>query len=148
MYDSTNDTREHIAKVQERMRIIVAALTTRAVHHDESKLVEPEKSGYDHWKPLLQTLAEGSPEMEAARQQMGALLEHHVTANPGHHPSGNPNGIADMSLMGIIEMLCDWRASADEKPPHILLLDYNIQRFGIDPQLAAILHNTVRELGW
>jgi hypothetical protein len=53
-----------------------------------------------------------------------------------------------MSLLGLIEWLADCRAAADEKPPYVLLLDYNIRRFGIDPQLAAILENTVKELGW
>ena len=142
------DTEAHIAKVQERMDECVALLIARAVMHDASKLQEPEKSGYDHWKPILRQLPEDSPEMEAARREMGAILEHHVNANAGHHPSGNANGVADMSLLGLLEMLADWRAAADEKPPHVLLLDYNIKRFGIEPQLAAILGNTVKELGW
>ena len=148
MYDSTADTIEHIGKVRARLRTVIIELTIRAVHHDESKLQEPEKSGYDYWKPILKTLPEDSPEIEQARREMGAILDHHVKANPGHHPSGNPNGIADMTLIDLIEMLCDWRAAADEKPPHVLLLDYNIRRFGIDDQLAVILENTVRELGW
>lgn len=147
-YDSTADTSGHIARVQELLREVCSRLTIRAVEHDMSKRVEPEKSGYDHWKPILKTLPEDSPEMAAAREAMGEVLEHHVKANPGHHPSGNPNGIPDMSLLGLVEMLADWRAAADEKAPYVLLLDFNIERFGIDAQLAAVLKNTVRELGW
>jgi uncharacterized protein DUF5662 len=147
-YDSAQDTREHIQKVRDRLKQVREHLWLRGTRHDASKLEEPEKSGYDHWKPILKALPEDSPEMVEAREAMGAVLEHHIKANAGHHPSGNPNGIRDMSLLGLIEMLADWRAAADEKPPHILLLEFNIARFGIDAQLAAILENTVKELGW
>lgn len=47
IYDSTADTQEHITKVQQCLDQIICELTIRAAHHDESKLREPEKSGYD-----------------------------------------------------------------------------------------------------
>lgn len=147
-YDSTHDTEMHIQSVQIYIHQVCANLIGRARGHDASKLREPEKSGYDYWKPILKKLPEDSPEMEEARRAMGEVLEHHVKANPGHHPHGNPNGVSDMSLMGLLEALADWRAAADEKEPRKLLLEYNIKRFGIDSQLAAILENTVKELGW
>jgi len=148
MYDSTADTNAHINNVQARIGELMTELMRRAAWHDMSKLREPEKSGYDYWKPILRTLPEDSAEMEQARREMDTLLQHHYAENPGHHPQGNERGIAGMSLLGLLEMLADWRAGADEKPPHVLLLDYNIKRFGIEPQLAEILRNTVRELGW
>lgn len=37
----------HIAAVQARLQTIIHELNIRAAHHDESKLWEPEKSGYD-----------------------------------------------------------------------------------------------------
>lgn len=37
----------HIATVQARLQTIIHELNIRAAHHDESKLWEPEKSGYD-----------------------------------------------------------------------------------------------------
>ena len=45
--DSTADTQAHIATVQARLQTIIHELNIRAAHHDESKLWEPEKSGYD-----------------------------------------------------------------------------------------------------
>lgn len=147
-YDSRPDTESHIARVRSRLIEAMNNLAARGQAHDVSKLEEPEKSGYDYWKPILKTLPEDSAEMEEARRQMGAVLEHHIKANPGHHIHGNPNGIYDMSLLGLLETLADWRAAADEKAPYVLLLDYNIRRFGLDAQVAALLKNTARELGW
>ena len=45
--DSTADTQAYIAAVQARLQTIIHELNIRAAHHDESKLWEPEKSGYD-----------------------------------------------------------------------------------------------------
>lgn len=65
--------------------------------------------------------------------------------------------ICGMSLMALIEMLCDWRAASErvkqrtDDPEKMKTfesgLTHNFKRFGIEPQLAAILLNTARELG-
>lgn len=143
-YDSTEDTKAHIAKVQARLQECANNLTVRAERHDESKLHEPEKSMYDEWKPKLRGMPEGSPEIVAARKAMGAALQHHYEVND-HHPDGR--GIVAMSLLSLLEMLCDWRAAIDEKGG-VMLSDVQRERFGIDDQLYSILENTIKELGW
>ena len=149
MYDSTNDTLEHINKVQVRVAEVQANLDTRAAVHDRSKLQEPEKSVFDRMTPVLRTLTYGSDEYKAALVEMGEGLKHHYAAN-SHHPEHYPNGIAGMSLLDIVEMLCDWKAASERtKQGNIAAsLTHNKQRFGIDDQLFSILENTVRELGW
>ncbi len=149
MYDSTNDTLEHINKVQVRVAEVQANLDTRAAVHDRSKLQEPEKSVFDRMTPVLRTLTYGSDEYKAALVEMGEGLKHHYAAN-SHHPEHYPNGIAGMSLLDIIEMVADWKAAIERVKDGSMeqSLPINFQRFGIDPQLAAILENTVRELGW
>lgn len=55
-----------------------------------------------------------------------------------------------MSLLDIIEMVCDWKAASERTKQGSIAqsLAHNKQRFGISDQLASILENTVRELGW
>lgn len=97
----------------------------------------------------LAELAYGSDEYRAALRENKPTIDHHYAVND-HHPEHWPNGIRDMSLLSIVEMLCDWKAaSARTKQGSIAAsLAHNKERFGIDDQLAAILENTVRELGW
>lgn len=55
-----------------------------------------------------------------------------------------------MSLLDIQEMLCDWKAAGERYKDGSIAqsLAHNRGRFGISDQLASILENTVRELGW
>lgn len=148
-YDSTADTREHINKVQVRIDEVHAALDARAALHDRSKLVEPEKSGYDQLTTVLSEIVYGSDAYRAALAAAKPTIDHHYAAN-SHHPEHYPNGIAGMSLLDLVEMLCDWKAASERTKQGGIAasLTHNKVRFGIDDQLAAILENTVRELGW
>jgi hypothetical protein len=147
MSDSTADTLDHINKVQRKLMDLCALLTKRAMAHDSSKLVEPEKSGYDALPGQLKDLEYGSPEYMAALQQ--PFIQHHYAAN-SHHPEHYPDGIAGMSLLDVVEMLCDWKAASERTRQGSIAqsLAHNTQRFGIDAQLAQILANTIEELGW
>lgn len=147
MYDSTADTLDHIGKVRARIEELRADLARRAEGHDASKLREPEKSGYDALGTALQGVAYGSDEYRAALAANAPTVAHHYAANT-HHPEHHPNGIAGMSLLDVVEMLCDWKAASERGGPSALELGRNTARFGISEQLAAILANTVRELGW
>ena len=147
--DSTADTLEHIAKVQARLQTICNALTVRAAHHDESKLHTPEKSGFDILSAQLSTLVYGSDEYRAALEAGRPTIAHHYAANT-HHPEHWPNGIAGMTLLDVVEMLCDWKAASERTKQGSIMtsLAHNQGRFGIDAQLFSILINTVKELGW
>jgi hypothetical protein len=149
MADSMADTQDHIRKVQVRIQEIVNNLTVRAVYHDMSKLVEPEKSGFDVLTVKLASLTYGSEEYRAALEEGKPTIAHHYAANT-HHPEHWPEGIASMSLLDIVEMFCDWKAASERTKQGSIQgsLAHNKQRFGIDDQLAAIFENTVRELGW
>lgn len=149
MPDSTPDTLEHIGKVQARLQQMISALTVRAAHHDESKLVEPEKSGFDVLTDQLRTLEYGSDEYRAALEAGKPTIAHHYKMND-HHPEHYENGINGMGLLAICEMLADWRGASERTKQGSIeqSLAHNKTRFGIDDQLYAILVNTVRELGW
>lgn len=149
MYDSAPDTREHISKVHERIREIRMHLFDRAEAHDRSKLIEPEKSGFDMLTPKLAELVYGSDEYRAALAEAKHVIDHHYAHN-SHHPQHYENGIAGMSLLDVVEMLCDWKAASERTKQGSIAasLVENKRRFGIDDQLYSILENTVRELGW
>lgn len=149
MSDSTRDTLDHIHKVQVRLQECISRLTIRAAHHDESKLCEPEKSGFDQLSGQLATLVYGSDEYRVALKAGEPTIAHHYAMNT-HHPEHYPDGIAGMSLIDVIEMLADWKAASERTKQGSIAasLAHNKERFGISDQLAAILENTVKELGW
>jgi hypothetical protein len=74
-------------------------------------------------------------------------IEHHYAKNR-HHPEHWPNGIDDMTLLDIVEMLSDWRAATERnKNGNIRTsIEKNTVRYNMSPQLAQIMQNTVREM--
>jgi len=148
-YDSTQDTEDHIGKVRARLNYICECLEARAQWHDRSKLQEPEKSGFDVLTLNLKDLVYGSDEYRAALAEARPVIDHHYAAN-SHHPEHYENGIAGMSMLDVIEMLCDWKAASERTKQGSIAqsLAHNKQRFRIDDQLYSILVNTVKELDW
>lgn len=131
------------------MQIVLHELTHRAARHDDSKLQEPEKSGYDQLVADLKDIVYGTDEYRAALRAAKPVIDHHYAHN-SHHPEHYPNGIAGMSLLDLIEMVCDWKAASERTKQGSIAqsLAHNRQRFQIDDQLASVLENTVKELGW
>lgn len=148
-YDSTQDTLDHMASVRHRLDKFIDELDERARFHDRSKLESPEKEVFDAVTPKLKTLTYGSGEYKAALAEMGEGLAHHY-ANNSHHPQAFENGIDGMSLLDVIEMLCDWLAATERVADGDILksLEINRERFHISDQLYSILCNTIREMGW
>ena len=148
-YDSTNDTLDHIHKVQELLREVDANIGARAHIHDESKLQEPEKSMYDEFTPKLRALTYGSDEYKATLKAMGPALKHHYENNR-HHPEFWDNGINGMSLLDLIEMVADWKAASLRHSNGSIIdsLKINKGRFGISDQLFEVIKNTVEEMDW
>lgn len=149
-YDSTQDTNAHILRVRELLYIIINNLEARLFAHDQSKLVEPEKSVFDKVTPKLKALTYGSPEYVESLKEMGAALDHHYAHNSHHPQHFKENGIMGMSLLDLIEMSADWKAATERHADGSLekSLAINRARFKIDDQLTQILWNTVRELKW
>lgn len=78
---------------------------------------------------------------------MKPALDHHYAHNR-HHPECHADGVNDMTLIDLIEMVCDWTASAKRNASGDVRkgLDFNAERFGISPQLLRIIKNTVEFL--
>lgn len=146
MEDSRPETRLHISHVQNFLIEVIIALLNRSRGHDASKLVEPELSVFDEYTWKLRDMTYNSPEYKAALTGMGPALQHHYEVNR-HHPEHFPNGINGMTLVDLLEMICDWKAATLRHPDGDVerSIELNKKRFGISDQLAEILLNTVRE---
>lgn len=148
-YDSRPETIEHILRVRELLYITQNKLEARGFAHDQTKLGPNEKPIFDRVTGKLKGLTYGSDEYKASLKDLGPALAHHY-ANNSHHPEHYTNGVDGMSLLDVIEMLCDWKAAGERHADGSITrsLTVNRGRFKISDQLHAILENTVRELGW
>jgi Family of unknown function (DUF5662) len=142
-YDSRADTLAHIHHVRDNIDVFVRAMLRRGRAHDASKFSAAEKTVLDEVMPLLDGVAYGSPAWDDIVARAAPALEHHYRHN-SHHPEHYGNaGIAGMDLFDVVEMLCDWMAAARRNSSDGVKLAYNVEKFAIDPQLAAILANTL-----
>ena len=146
MYDSTQDTREHIATARIFINKLYRSLRWRSLKHDASKLEEPEKSIFDEYTPKLATSTYGSDEYKGLLKGMGVALKHHYENNR-HHPEHFDNGIKGMTLIDLCEMISDWKAATLRHNDGDILksIEINQERFGYGDELKQILLNTVTE---
>lgn len=138
-------TQKHIERVRQIIRFITDRLTLRGVNHDKTKLESPEVEIFAKFTPKLGDVKYGSEEYQEYLNAMKPALDHHY-ANSRHHPEHFANGINDMTLVDIIEMISDWKASSERQKDGNLLksIEQNAQRFGYCDQLKQILINTAR----
>ena len=148
-YDSTEDTQKHRARVRELICNCMMNLFERSAVHDASKLETPEKEIFDEMTPKLKASTYGSEEYKKMLAGMKPALDHHYTAN-SHHPEHYPCGVESMTLLDILEMLCDWKAAGERHANGSIerSLTVNRERFKISDQLFHVLENTARELRW
>ncbi len=148
-YDSKEDTQKHITRIQQLIQQLVVELCSRGINHDASKLEDPEKSVFDEYTPKLKGSTYGSEEYKGFLKGMGDGLQHHY-ANNRHHPEHFEDGISDMNLIDVFEMLADWKVATERHDDGDITksLVIQAQRFDISPQLQSLLYNTVRDMGW
>lgn len=147
--DSRPETWKHIHEVQKLMNTFITLLLDHAAEHDQSKLETPEVEQFDELTGRLKDLEYGSKEYQESLKALGPALEHHYAKNP-HHPDHYEGGIKDMTLVDVIEMLCDWMAATMRQADGNIRksLKLNKERFQMDEQLYQIFLNTIERLGW
>jgi hypothetical protein len=92
----------HIGMVRFYMTQSIQNLQHRLLHHDDSKLVEPERSAYEGLDEAIAGIPFGSEEYrQAVRNHLGPALQHHYA----HNSHNYSNGVNFMSLFDMIEML-------------------------------------------
>jgi hypothetical protein len=142
----TAETLKHIKKVSENILNIVVDLLRRQAVHDQSKLEEPELSGFARLTSKLGGVEYNSDEYKRMLEELKPTIDHHYS-RCGHHPEHWPNGINDMTLVDLIEMYCDWKAAAERNKNGNIhkSIEVNAKRYNIDTQLRKIFENTAKE---
>jgi hypothetical protein len=148
-YDSEADTRKHIARVADLIGEVQKDLIDRARYHDASKLSPEEKSYFDEYTPKLKGVTYNSPEYKQFLVDMKPALDHHY-AKCRHHPQHFKDGVEDMNIIDVLEMLLDWKASSERHNDGNIRksIEINAERFGLSPQLRKIMENTCDYLRW
>lgn len=141
------ETQKHIEKVRKYLRIMTDKLTTRGVNHDVVKLDSPEVEIFAEHTDALKDLEYNSEEYKQHLAAMKPALDHHY-AQCRHHPEHFQNGINDMNLIDLVEMLADWKAASERQHNGNLLtsIEQNAVRFKMSDQLKQILLNTAKTL--
>ena len=141
--DSKLETWAHIETVRKYIKVFTDKLTQRGIDHDKTKLESPEAEGFAKVNEKLKTLTYGTPEYEENLKELQTTLQHHYAKNK-HHPEHYKNGVNDMTLIDLLEMMADWKASTYRQHDGNLLqsLEKNAERYGISKQLLQILKNT------
>ncbi|MDB4778009.1 DUF5662 family protein [bacterium] len=113
-------TNEHIERVRNCLHIVADKsehgdeLRRRAEIHDASKFGDVERVPYI-WLTEFHRCRQNDEPFEypdGMKEQVREAIAHHMTTNR-HHPEfhADPN---EMSVVDIIEMVCDWTAMSQE----------------------------------
>lgn len=145
-FETMCDTYKHKQNVSKFISFILHDLVIRSLYHDDSKLQEPEVDIFTEYTPKLAGSTYGSKEYNSFLKEMQVALDHHYENNR-HHPEYFPNGIKDMTLVDLIEMLCDWKAATIRHNDGDInkSLEINQKRFSYSDELKQIFKNTVKE---
>ena len=140
-------TLRHIETVRNYLNLAIRMLLNRQEEHDQTKLQSPEAEMFEEFTEKLRGVTYNSPEYKQFLKDMGPALQHHYEAYR-HHPEHFKNGIKEMNLIDLIEMICDWKASTMRHDDGDIMrsIEINQERFGYSDELKAILLNTAQVL--
>lgn len=142
-----HDTEKHQKLVQHYLENMVDELNSRASLHDMSKLQSPEMEGYSNHVLGLHKLTYGSEEYkkELRAGDFKEATKHHYEANR-HHPEHYENGVRDMDLVDVMEMLADWCAAAKRHDDGNIMrsIEINQKRFNLSDDLIDMFKNTIK----
>lgn len=139
------ETLKHIEFVMQLLATMQHEIARRMFSHDRSKLQSPELEMFEIYTDKLAAFNYGSAEYEQCRQEMLKMALKHHYENNRHHPAFFKEGVIEMNLIDLIEMLCDWKASSLRNPNGDIWfsIEHNANQFNLEPQLVKILQNTV-----
>jgi hypothetical protein len=138
------ETMTHINHVRKFMMKVVSELSNRLMIHDDSKMNEPELPIFMEFTHKLKDVEYNSPDYKKFLEDMKPALDHHY-ANNRHHPEHFKDGVNEMNLIDLLEMVADWQASVlrNSNGDVRKSIEINKERFGLSDQLVKILNNTV-----
>ncbi len=136
----------HKFVVLQYMNNIIQDLMLRAEQHDQSKFSEEEFPGLVAAIDDIRRYPYGTPEYNQMREKHAATFVVHYKKNR-HHPEFFANGIEDMTLMDIVEMLCDWKSASMRQESQGSInksIEIGAEKYNIPPVLIKILANTAK----
>lgn len=140
---------QHVQWITELLLLVQWDLSRRIMTHDRSKIMAPEERDiYAKVVPKFAKTTFGTEEHRAVGRELRPAWKHHLHHNR-HHPEHFSLGIDGMTLIDLVEMMCDWKAAGLRKADEASLENsVNIlkERHGIGPQLEQILKNTAKDL--
>ena len=147
MSEARFKTMRHIEAVRGYIGGVIRELTHRSDEHDQSKMAAPEVEIFEVYTPKLRDSTYGSEEYKTFLKEMEPALTHHYAENR-HHPEHFKNGIQGMTLLDMIEMLCDWKAATMRHADGDIMksIEINQKRYGYGDDIKAILIHTAMEL--
>ena len=161
-HEVEKETRKHIDAVRALLDQVRRKIMDRALNHDLSKLESPEREVFEIYTEKLKGCTYGSNKYKQFLKEMKPALDHHY-ANNRHHPEhfslqiaddfeyfvkGKKNLICCMTLVDIVEMLCDWLAATKRHADGDIMksIEINQKRFGYGDELKQIFINTIEAL--
>lgn len=143
--DFDKKLKEHKLKVCYLMNWIGALISGRAMTHDNSKTTDEE---YKYYKMVNNVNRNDFKTYEAymdyIKPTLNKGLKHHYENNR-HHPEHFDNGVDDMNIVDIIEMMVDWKASIEQNGKNLYEeVEYNFKKYNISEQLQKIILNTYK----
>ena len=145
--EARKETIKHIEKVRIHLSSLMLEMGHKSREHDATKLKDPEFKIFLEYTPKLRNTTYGSDEYKGYLKEMQVALDHHYSHNR-HHPEHFKNGIKDMDLIDLCEMICDWLAATERHADGDIQksLEINQKRFGYGDELKEIMRNTVKLL--
>lgn len=143
-YESVINHKEKVKKLISNMSTL---LWKRGDSHDDSKLEEPEFSGYAENFISEEKRDPESEEYQECREKLEETITIHHRKNR-HHPEFFGNGIKGMTLIDICELLCDWVATTriQDKGNLRITIERNREKYKFSKELEQILLNTLELL--
>lgn len=142
--DTASCIKNHIKSVQRKLSVLIKELQNRLENHDRSKL--EDELWYWEFMDQEPKYPYGSKEYFSKIKRNEMVFKIHYKKNR-HHPEHFMNGINDMNLIDIMEMLCDWISYKDDISitDAVEVVEKQSRRFGFSDELKNILLNTLFE---
>jgi hypothetical protein len=148
-FDFLCDTMLHVSEVQENLEQISSELRKRAFAHDRTKFQALEFDSFVSTREDFKKANYGTPEYQKCCDIVQPALDNHYSNNR-HHTGYHKNGIYDMNLIDILEMLADWKAASRRSPTQTFKesLPKCYKKYNINETLQKIIETTLKDLGW
>lgn len=144
---SIKETLEHKRQVSHYMNLVIKELIDRAEKHDNTKMEADEVEYFDEFTTKLKDSKYGSPEYMEFLENLKPALDHHY-GRYRHHPEHFKNGMKDMNLIDLTELLIDWWASTLRHSNGDInkSIEINSERFKYGEEIKNLFHNTIEYL--